>query len=420
MSYIFEKLKKSVDNVYKLMSEEDKSIIDAKIDYIIENFNSTFQNKNLVNINSKIDYNLIESVSCNLKNPKGFKHSEKILKKLNLEEKYILNFQNSKIKITVYHDKNDDKTIFNKNIKKIFVRIHNLLELYKNKQYIYFGKKKSILDFHFVFYLYSNPRRSNKNKFGKKYLEEMAHDEEKCFNVFSGQTIADDNLIFTSRLEECIGLLTHEALHGAGLIYIPFNGKTEKNFNIFEMVTNAFSSIIHSFLSSIEYNINIKSLLKYEFYHAILHSARIKINTNISIFEVMKSNSNANWNQEALLYEYVNGRLLILLFLNLIKKEHKYIFNNLLSLNSGWKIGDEKYEKDIIDIIDKLHKFDYLERNKEFKTLISIGNIHNIFYKNIKNSKVKNDNNFIQQYFLFDPLEVENKYIIPDLHGGGK
>ena len=56
----------------------------------------------------------------------------------------------------------------NENINKIITRIHNLFVLYKNKKYKVNNEIITLLNFKFVFYLYSNPRRSDINKSGKK------------------------------------------------------------------------------------------------------------------------------------------------------------------------------------------------------------------------------------------------------------
>jgi hypothetical protein len=425
-NYITDKLKSSIDKI-KIENKKFDNFIETKTNDIMKYFDTLFENKKFKiyeELKESHDYILLNKQPNKFtEEPLGFASSPEILKILNEKMEFELLFENKKIKVSFFHDSKDNIVVLNKNINKIMTRLYNLLLLYKNKKYNSNNKNLSLIDFNFVFYLYSNPRRSNGDKSGKKYLEDIAENPKKCFNVYSGQTIPENNTIYTSRLEECIGLLTHEALHGAGLIYMPYHNSSScnKGFNIFEMFTNAFASIIHAYLFSFETNTNIKENLMCELYHAILHSARISMNTNITIFDVIESKNNANWTQNALLYEYINGRLLILLFFDLIfsDKKTKEITSNLLSLISGWDMNNKKYSDKAKYIANNIQNINYLKKNRQSGTLKFIKDIHAIFYNNIKkySSQDKNEN-LIQQYFLFDPIEIEEKHKIQTLYGG--
>lgn len=449
-NYITDKLKSSIDNLRnkdKLRNKEFDDFVNDKTSDIMNYFDILFENKKFKiydELKESQDY-ILQSKNFNkfTEEPPGFASSPNILEILNEKIEYELLFENNKIKTSFFHNNKDNIILLNKNINKIMTRIYNLLLLYKNKKYMSNNKLLTLLNFNFVFYLYSNPRRSNGNKSGKQYLKEIAENPKKCFNVYSGQTISENNTIYISRLEECIGLLTHEALHGAGLIYMPYHNLSScnKGFNIFEMFTNAFASVIHAYLFSFETNTNIRENLTYELYHAILHSARISINTNITIFDVIENKNNARWTQNALLYEYINGRLLILLFFDLIfsDDETKEITNNLLSLIYGWDMLNNDYSDKAKYIANNIQNINYLKNNGQEKTLKILKKIHDVFYGNIKKyldkdkdksknkskdkskdkdkDKSKNEN-LIQQYFLFDPMQIEEKHKIPTLYGG--
>jgi hypothetical protein len=422
MSYITEKLKLSIN---KIKNNKFDDLVELKTKDIMKYFDILFVNKKFKKygeLKENKDYFITKKQENKFTSPpNGFASSSEILKILNSKITCNFLFEDKKIKIIFYHNDKDDNSTLNDNINKIVTRIYNLLVLYKNKKYKVNSEIISLLDFKFVFYLYSNPRRSDINKSGKEYLEEIAENPKKCFNVYSGQTMTDNKTIYTSRLEECVGLLTHEVLHGAGLIYMPYESESscDKKFNIFEMFTNAFASTIHAYLYSYETDTNIKENLKLELYHAILHSARLSINTNITIFDVIQDENNARWTQNALLYEYINGRLLILLFFDLIfsDKKTKEITNNLLSLDEGWEILNKKYSDDSKYIINNLHNMKYLESNNQLYVLDIIKDIHSKFNEIIKQNKNKGEI-LIQQYFLFDPIEIEKKNVILTLCGG--
>jgi hypothetical protein len=422
MNYITNTLRKSVDNVYDKLSNQTKDILNNNIIDIIDIFDPIFKNITFKSYSDNISFDIKRREKHTFKEePKGFSSSKHILDSLNEICEYILHFNNKNIKITIYHDKNDDEKMFVNNVKKIIIRIYNLLLLYQNKSYVRHNKKISLQNYEYIFYLYSNPRRSNGKQSGKEYLNNIANCPFKCFNVYSGQTMDDDLIIYVSRTEEALGLLTHEALHASGLIYMKHHKEclSEKNFNIFEMFTNTFASIIHSYLISFETKTDVYDIFKYEFYHALLHSVRISINTNITIMDVI--NGNNNWVQNALLYEYVNGRCLILLFFKYLydNVEYRNAMNNMLSLTDAWDIENTNANLIAKKMIDDIHSKSTIK-----KYIPILTSIHKIFLSNIESQKQKNDDekmlngNMIQQYFLNDPIEVEGKNIINLLYGG--
>jgi hypothetical protein len=132
-------------------------------------------------------------------------------------------------------------------------------------------------------------------------------------------------------------------------------------------------------------------------------------------------NGNNNWVQNALLYEYVNGRCLILLFFKYLydNVEYRNAMNNMLSLTDAWDIEDTNANLIAKKMIDDIHSKSTIK-----KYIPILTSIHKIFLSNIESQKQKNDDekmlngNMIQQYFLNDPIEVEGKNIINLLYGG--
>lgn len=422
LNYISLKLKQSVDNTYALIDENDKKIINNKVSEIRKYFDEQFNEKKFAkygDLTLNTDYFLKMRENVKLKHPIiGFVSSNEIAKLLNVKLTYSIKFYDNILNVIFYHNNNDDIVILNNNIQKIITRIYNLCVLYRDKKYVRFGKNTTLLNYDFVFYLYNNPRRSNRNLSGEKYLDEIADSHVKCFNVSSGMTSSNNLITYISRTEEAIGLLTHEVLHCVSIMYM-IDNYSKKNFNIFEMFTNAFASIIHSYLYSYETDTKITENLFLEFMHTILHSVRISLNVGKTIFDVINDKQgNGNWHQNALLYEYVNGRLLILLNFEHLMNKYRNMSKNLLSLDKGWDMYDDKLIIDAHNAIDELHDEKFFDKNNK----LFLKSIHDIFLKLVNSdNNVENNNiigNMIQQYFLLDPLEIEEKKILHMLYGG--
>lgn len=349
-----------------------------------------------------------------------FAHSKKILENFDELVEYQLKFPaNHIISIKIYHNKNDDETIFSHNVHKIMMRIYNMLILYAKKENP--ETHKTVTDFTYTFFLYNNPRRANHNLGGKKYMKDMNNNENKCFNISSGATIHNNNLIVVSRTEGAIGLLTHEMLHSSTLVENTadffYLSEIEKKYVVYEMFVNSFATIIHAYLYSYEYEdeSEINKNILHEICHALFHSARLSINTGVNIEEFIKSEGK-NWYQEAYLYEYINGKLMILLFFGILFDETQFgeLGKNLLSLEVGYVDDGDKICLNPLKFIKHIHNI--FLRSTESKLLY---NVESFFSKLVGDiDKTTQCGDMIQEYFCLDPMEIEKIRELP-LFGGG-
>ena len=123
------------------------------------------------------------------------------------------------------------------------------------------------------------------------------------------------------------------------------------------------------------------------------------------------------WKQKAALYEYIIGRMLFLVNIDIIlNDENKGLLENFLSRENGYQ--DSKLNEDLIDnIIKQIH-----QRNDDFLSL----------YNNIKSKNYLDDcdnckkedeticGHMIMQYFYYDPIEVPDEKKEINLYGGYK
>jgi hypothetical protein len=425
MNKISTELLKLVDKV--LENQEVKKYIQNKVNDIRPYFDSQILNKKFYNYSDKISYNQVFDKEIKLQDKnihRGFSSSDTILNKITMHKKYELIIDNKKVVVNIYHE-DMDNTILNNNINKIMTRLFNLYIIYNKRKYNYNNKKVDLFDFNFNLYLYSNPRSANKDMYGAKYLNDLHHTEHRCFNTSSGQTdidgfSIDKKTVVVSRLEDFLALLTHEFLHVVKLIVL--DGYKIKNLNIslscLEMFVNAFSSILNAYLISYEMNMDlglaklnqrvlealpsqdINQNLLYEITHAINQCIKLKKITNYSLEDILKS-ENIKWHQNAYIYEYIYGRILILLNFDYLMKKYPKINKNLFSEENGW---DESNNKESYKMVNEFHN---LELNKENLKIINL--INNIVEKELDKLPENNNicGNMIMQYFALDPIVID-------------
>lgn len=404
----------------------------------------------------------------------NFTASEEIKKIINKRIKCKLQFKNKDITkdidLVFYYNHKENQDILLKNINKIITRLWNLLLIFSEKKtnrHTTNGNYENPKDYKYHFFLYNNVRKANKNKSGSEYLDSLYSTPMRCANIISGYTQHILNIVVVSRLEESIGLLTHEFIHSMELIngpnYIDIdNVKNKTTINENEIITNAFATIFHSYLTSKELGLNLKKVILNELIHSINHSIRLnkimdvtmeqiyQINiTNWTKWDVVRplveynqlcsrcgllNNDNASvcavcelpltpivklftWKQKALLYEYIIGRMLFLINIDIILNDtHKKLLQNFLSRRNGYE--DNELNKTLIfDFIKQIHT-----KNDTFLSLYN--HIKSLNYLDNCNNCKKEDEticgHMIMQYFLLDPIEIPEDKKEINLYGGYK
>lgn len=375
-----------------------------------------------------IDYIILESNDMTLTKIEYFDNSPEILALLNHYIKIKLIISSTiEFDINIYHNKNDNISIFNMNINKIMTRLWNLYQIFGNKKYKMNGKNFGMKNYQFNFYLYNNVRKANKNKQGAEYLKELHNTCMRCFNASSGLTDPYNTppLIVVSRLEETLGLLTHEVLHSVNLItpYLQKINDINIKLRFDEMYVNAFATIFHSYLISKEMTLDLYLILKNELLYCIINANRLALITGYNLDSIYnKTLVPIKWSQNAFLYEYINGRMLILLnFENLV--ENTFFSNIIFNTKLGWNNADKILLQYATDKIILFHEKNnmilvlYNEVSKFTEEYFLKIDLSKINLSKINLSKIDNNicGNMIMQYFLYDPLIVgsnfKNKYI---------
>ena len=123
------------------------------------------------------------------------------------------------------------------------------------------------------------------------------------------------------------------------------------------------------------------------------------------------------WKQKAYLYEYIIGRMLILVNIDIILNDtNKNLLQNFLSRENGYQYSELK-EKLIYDSIKQIHT-----KNDTFLSLYN--HIKSLNYLDNCNNCKKEDEtmcgHMIMQYFLLDPIEVPDEKKEINLYGGYK
>ena len=408
LNYISKKLVDSAKHIWENLDKKHQQYLMKIIDDIINILDKKkyFSGNNF--ITSPDSFTLVEDVECSVTEMGVIDNSKSIIKQFNQSKKYELEFNKKKVIVTIYHNNEDNPTILKKNIDKIMVRLYNLFILYKDKHTQENMFSFNLLEYEYIFYLYNNPRRVNRNMSGKEYLQSINNSHTKCFNTASGVTELRKQIIRTSRIEDCLGLLTHEVLHGCGLINIRDSELISHGIkvNFTEAFVNMFAAILHVYLTCIEYNTmeNIRDYLLIELIHSINHTIKYCIVQDISITSLFQTKQTLH--QDVYMYEYIVVKML--LFINFKDITNKEFGNMFLSLNKPW-------------ISTKLTKYiqdKFLEYNKLSDIIKQIDSIHREYLKKLNESN-KIDGNMIMSYHAIDTMLIEPVKEIKQLYGGG-
>lgn len=307
INYISQHLLNKVEDINLKLSDKSKSILTKKTNDIMTHLRKfdSLNFKKYSELKIGVDYILDtdKDVDITQNSPKTFENTPEILKLLNKMIKTTLKLkktdgfkQDFNMTIDIYHSHKDDDVILKDNINKLMTRLWNLFKLF-------IDKNTDSTTCVFKFYLYTNPKTANMNYSGKGYLESL-HDR-RCFNSTNGLTqnfIPGEINLSISRLEESIGLLTHEFMHliklnnatdlgfttekydGAKFWKGEFSLEENSPMNINEIYTNSFATIYHSYLIDKEMDIrNLENIIRNELIYSIINAIRLSKLTNISI-----------------------------------------------------------------------------------------------------------------------------------------
>jgi hypothetical protein len=419
-NYITDKLLKKVDIINSRLSPDTHSFLNIIVDKIISKLNSYDRKsaflKKYGDLKLDREYKISKENNIKLEQDKrlGFDYNDDILSKLNKKCVYILFFKGKKLDINVYYNKDYDQHILDKNINKLMTRLWNLITIFERKKNTI---NTQFYNFEYNWYLYNNVKRANKNKdikcgdliISAQYLKEL--NTNRCFNSQNGLTINLMEKIYSniSRLEESIGLLTHEFMHviqlnAAGLKLIP---NIDLVIQTEEIFINTFASIINVFLLWVETGKkhNLELMMKNEIIYSIINFIRLSKITGYDLDIIYDKNRYTHWYQDINIYEYIVGKFL--LYLNFNKINDELIDNNFSSIYSF----TDQYDKLSIDDVIKFHNND--------DNILKIYNEVKLIEESF--SDKENDDicgNMIMQYFLYDPIEIEEHHKLNDLYGG--
>lgn len=483
VNYVSHELLKNITTIWNRLTPLEQQYLNEKVKLISDMLTSRFDKLKFIT-----DYNILENtrhyvlkVERNfiLPDNPNFSSSTEIKKIINTKMDCKLHFKSGEIKkdinLVFYYNNKDNREILYKNINKIITRLWNLLLIFGERKtnknlndtvnqlasYPYdFTTPK---DFEYHFFLYNNVRKANKNKSGSDYLNRLHNTPMKCANTSSGLTIFFINIgdsqpkVIVSRLEESLGLLTHEFMHSSYLFPGYFSGTFNININLNtnEMFINSLATIFHSYLISKELGLNLKKVILNELIHSINHSIRLEKITGITMenifrIEIMPWKPIYNhicpictyknpltkqiceacgeylpitnpkqfifeWKQNAYLYEYIIGRMLILINIDILLNDtNNEILQIILSRKNTFQINQQNIEL-INNFIKQIH-----QRNDTFLSLYN--HIKSLNYLDTCKNCVKEDDttcgHMIMQYFLFDPIEVPDEKKEINLYGG--
>lgn len=402
LNYISKKLVKSAQDVWSELDKKCKVLLTTIIRDIMgilkeyKYFDRKFITEETINL---IKYNMISSSSCVVEEMGVIDNSSYIRKQLNTLKEYEIVYRTKKIRVKIYC--NEDTC--EENIKKIIVRLYNMFILYENKC----DKTFNLLDFEYIFYLYNNPRRVSRHKSGREYIEEINRSKKKCFNTASGVTEHETQILRTSRIEDCLGLLTHEMLHGTSLIFIT-NSKLIHgiNVNFTEAYVNMFAAIVNVYLTCIETN-NIKAIECYllvELIHSINHAIKYSILQGYSIKDILNDDTIV-LHQNVYMYEYIVVKMFLFLNFKDNITSNKEFGDMFLSLDRPWTPDMTEYTS---YIVDKFSKYTYLD---------CIGQIDRIHRSNL--NKHTDNESMLMSYHAIDTMIISRDKEIKELYGGG-
>ena len=429
-NYITEKLLIRVNDVKTQLSSKTMQFLNDTVDKIISELNKYNGIESLLKKYNQLipsEYTLKHDLHIILKNEdvkQIFHIDDDKLSKIQKHRLYNLTFNGEIVIINIYYDKDYDLAILDSNINKLMTRLWNLLTIFKNKGEI------DPTSYTYNWYLYYNVKRANKNKIAKSkcgnlfindihtnYLKQL-HDNI-CFNAQNGVTFHEEEFTSNiSRLEESMGLLTHEFMHVIHLNdYVdPF--KSKKNFNIQskieinEIFINFFASIFNVYLLSIETDkkSELKEMLYNEIIYSIINFVRLSKITGYDLEIIYDKNIYRNWEQQIGLYDYIVGKFLLYLNFNKINQD---LLDNHFSITDNYNSKKSHNTELSLDAINNFHNQD--------DTILNIYNEFELINEDLSNSDPENDEtcgNMIMQYFLYDPIQIEDKHKLPNLYGG--
>ena len=410
LNYLSYNLIREIKYIYNILSNAMKIELNEIVKDIMIIMNRYFENKKIIQFDTKIKYNMIESTVILIERIDIISTSNTILRKMNMMDTYILYYntsditskheQNSHFNETVvsfYYNKSDNKIILEKNIHKIMIRLYNLFSLYGDKN-------PNIMKMKYEFYLYNNPRCADKNKYGKKYLISLKNSKMKKFNTSSGVTIFKKNKIIVSRTEDCIGLLTHEVLHACDIINVDIGIMVHGILvNFTEAYVNMFASIINAYLtfyemirhSKTDNTILLNQLIMIEVIHSITHSSKLARISSYKLNTILDINNMISWYQDAFMYEYIIVKMLLLINFKDMMKNKKFA-STFLSYGEVW--GDNDTFNDMIK--NNFKKYSLADNNM-------IKEIDNIYSQYLDKN---NYNIMIMQYNAIDVMIMEDDY----------
>ena len=419
-NYISDKLIRSNSKI-NLTPEHDR-FIDSKVAYIQRIFDSFFSVassfKKYNELRLAEHYHKIREPSPFI-NPDNdyvnYNPSCASWAKMNATQRYQLIYNGNRIDIDIMYSTTANQEILERNINKIMTRLYNLCVIYDGREVdgIFGTPNTYIHQSLYKFYLYNNPRRANKNKSGKEYLKELNASVCKCFNTSSGLTnlmsiFTEERFeVYVSRTEEILGLLTHEVLHVVRLFQcmppLKINGSS---INTTEIFINSFASIFNAYLFSIETGTDIRENLRTELLYSLNHFIRLLHITGFTFETILTDLS--NWYQNAYLFEYIVGRIIVLFNI-----EHFLDQSKILEI-----FTTKRYKFNMIDDCELLFKsletvFTKNANNDMLNTIISQ---QTLFIDKVENDEVCG--NMIMQYFALDPMEIEPENHVPTLYGG--
>ena len=410
LNYISQKLINSTNNVLDNLEPKYKDQLNTIITNIMSIMSNYFGK---IDFNPAIKYTITSESSCKVSYMGVIDNSAFIKKQLNWKKVFKLLFNSYEINVTIYHDERCNPETLKENIQKIMRRLYNLFSLYQNKKS---DKLYNILNYEYIFYLYYNPRRVNQTMSGPEYLASINESQYKCFNTASGVTEHRNEIIRISRIEDCLGLLTHEVLHGCSLIYIdtdtPILYIHGIKVNFHEAFVNMFAAIVNVYLTCFELKIDkIREFLLIELIHSINHTVKYCIIQGIDTNKIFinSSQKKIRLHQDVYLYEYIVAKMLLFLNFEHMIKNNKSFGDKLLSLTKSW-LPQLDYNDYIASI--------YIEYNKKYLDLIQrIDAIHRQYLQ--KNKEPKSiHGNMIMSYHAIDIMTIEPENEIKELYGG--
>jgi hypothetical protein len=260
----------------------------------------------------------------------------------------------------------------------------------------------------------------------------MNKSEEACFNIPGGLTSSPDQTFvpkfFTinSKLEDILGLVTHELLHavkfgseGLNKTVLPKVNLSNRPKNTWgdykgEYVINANVSIIHSYLIHYEMDISLNDSLKYELIYQFIQTLRLGKVHGITLKNILQNSAQPLlFKQDTPLFEYIYVRTLILFYYNKISEKLKSCFINI--------------NKGIEDIFNEPCNFadymiDILNNQSHSKLIRLLDKIEHYLkvYNTNKELHEREDvcGKAIMNYFCLDPMIIDEDKKLTALYGG--